>query len=123
MARKGRAKDPCNTTIEGYFGQFSISAHDDIASSPVYFIETVLSVETDDSNQQDFLKNLEVFREVFDIEELDFSEIMQRDIDDNRVSTELIPYLLGLGNYELNFSPQFNGLQDFSPNSWNSGPR
>jgi hypothetical protein len=33
-------------------------------------------------------------REVFDLKQLDFDEIMQRDIDDARVSLELIPYLL-----------------------------
>jgi hypothetical protein len=33
-------------------------------------------------------------REIFDFQSLDFDEIMQRDIDDARVSDELVPYLL-----------------------------
>ena len=40
------------------------------------------------------LSNIAPVREIFDFEQLEFDEIMQRDIDDARVSSELIPYLL-----------------------------
>ena len=40
-------------------------------------------------------------REVFEYETLDFDEIMQRDIDDARVSAELIPYLLDEKSVDL----------------------
>jgi hypothetical protein len=44
--------------------------------------------------QAQLLSMLAPVREVFDLKQLDFDEIMQRDIDDARVSLELIPYLL-----------------------------
>lgn len=44
--------------------------------------------------QQQLLSMLAPVREVFDLKQLGFEEIMQRDIDDARVSLELIPYLL-----------------------------
>ena len=35
------------------------------------------------------------WREVFNVEELSFDELLQRDLDDSRVAHDLIPYLLG----------------------------
>lgn len=114
--RKNKTQSPCNTVVNGVFGEFTVSNSDgDDSSSPVNFIEIVLSITSDDVKQNDFLANLEVFREVFDIEKLDFSEIMQRDIDDSRVSTELIPYLLGMPDYTHNFNSDFQGLSRFFP--------
>ena len=47
------------------------------------------------------LSALAPVREVFEYETLDFDEIMQRDIDDARVSAELIPYLLDEKSVDL----------------------
>lgn len=46
------------------------------------------------SSNDKLLSALAPVREIFDFKSLDFDEIMQRDIDDARVSAELVPYLL-----------------------------
>ena len=35
------------------------------------------------------------WREVFTVHEISFDELLQRDLDDNRVANQLIPYLMG----------------------------
>jgi hypothetical protein len=52
-----------------------------------------LSFLLDDDER--LLRALAPVREVFNLKDLDFEQLMQRDIDDARVATELIPYLLG----------------------------
>lgn len=47
------------------------------------------------------LSHIAPVREIFDLNELDFDEIMQRDIDDARVASELIPYLLDEQSVDL----------------------
>ncbi|MCK6523505.1 hypothetical protein L6R49_18995 [Myxococcota bacterium] len=51
-----------------------------------------LSFKLDDDER--LLRALSPVREVFNLKDLDFEQLMQRDIDDARVATELIPYLL-----------------------------
>ncbi|MEY3209873.1 MAG: hypothetical protein RIT28_354 [Pseudomonadota bacterium] len=51
-----------------------------------------LSFALDDDER--LLRALAPVREVFNLKDLDFEQLMQRDIDDARVATELIPYLL-----------------------------
>ena len=51
-----------------------------------------LSFLLDDDER--LLRALAPVREVFNLKDLDFEQLMQRDIDDARVATELIPYLL-----------------------------
>ena len=43
---------------------------------------------------EEVLKHLAPVREIFPTVDLEFDEIMQRDIDDARVSSDLVPYLL-----------------------------
>ena len=57
-------------------------------SIPVHFIQT--DVQFDDK----VMGKLETFREIFDQESLNLEQILQRDIDDARVSSDMIPYLL-----------------------------
>ena len=45
------------------------------------------------------------WREVFDIEELSFDELLQRDLNDSRVAHDLIPYLLEDNGYHARFFP------------------
>lgn len=40
--------------------------------------------------------HLRPVREILDVSDMDFNELLQRDLDDHRVATELIPYVLGL---------------------------
>ncbi len=45
------------------------------------------------------------WREIFQIEELSFDELIQRDLDDSRVAHDLIPYLLGETGQHARFFP------------------
>jgi hypothetical protein len=40
-------------------------------------------------------RHLRPVREVLDVRNMDFDQLLQRDLDDHRVATELVPYLLG----------------------------
>lgn len=81
-----------NVEIPGTLGSFSISKKDQPSNSiEVNYLLTHVSL---DSSQSQLLDMLAPVREVFDIDQLNFEEIMQRDIDDSRVSMDLVPYLL-----------------------------
>lgn len=79
--------------IKGSMGDFSVS-QDATSSIRVHYLLSHLGLELAGDHQERLLSRLAPFREVFDTRSLDFDQIMQRDIDDARVSTELIPYLL-----------------------------
>ena len=87
--------------IPGSVGTFSVRPTDTGESSiPVRYIQTHMRFTLDSSHQQRLFENLVPVREIFDNRNLGFDEIMQRDIDDSRVSTSLIPYLLSVGKGE-----------------------
>jgi hypothetical protein len=87
--------------IPGSVGTFSVGPTDAGESSiPVRYIQTHMRFTLDSSHQQRLFENLLPVREIFDNKNLGFDEIMQRDIDDSRVSTSLIPYLLSVGKGE-----------------------
>ena len=87
--------------IPGCVGTFSVRPTDTGESSiPVRYIQTHMRFTLDSSHQQRLFENLVPVREIFDNRNLGFDEIMQRDIDDSRVSTSLIPYLLSVGKGE-----------------------
>lgn len=79
--------------VKGSMGDFSVS-RGDAASLRVHYLLSHIGLELEGDHQERLLSKLAPFREVFDVRSLDFDQIMQRDIDDARVSTELIPYLL-----------------------------
>src|SRR5262245_53792218 len=82
--------------LEGSVGTFRIkdTSAPDNRSIQVAYLETHIGFDLSVAANESMLKHLEAFRELFPLKELDFDEIMQRDIDDARVSKELIPYLL-----------------------------
>jgi hypothetical protein len=45
------------------------------------------------------------WREIFQVEELSFDELIQRDLDDSRVAHDMIPYLLGETGHHARFFP------------------
>ena len=82
-------------TIKGSIGEFAVHSRDsENRSIRVQYMETHVGFATSGDSQERLLQQLAPVREVFNISELSFDELMQRDIDDARVSTELIPYLL-----------------------------
>lgn len=82
-------------TLPGTVGSFRVgSASISSKSLEVKFLLTHVGLSFSKSSNDKLLGALAPVREVFDVQNLDFDEIMQRDIDDARVSSELIPYLL-----------------------------
>jgi hypothetical protein len=89
-----------NVVIPGTAGSFAVSRKGTTSTAvEVNYILTHVALGT--PSQQQLLDMLAPVREVFDLEQLGFEEIMQRDIDDSRVSLDLIPYLLDNRNTGL----------------------
>jgi hypothetical protein len=85
-------------SIEGTIGDFSVATSDSKSRSiNVKYILTHSSLTLDGGHNEKLISNLVPVREIFDNKNLDFDEIMQRDIDDSRISLDLIPYLLEEG--------------------------
>lgn len=84
-----------NLSLEGSTGTFSVgTGKEGQKSLEVKYFLTHVSLDFSTGSNEALLSHLAPVREIFDLEQLDFDEIMQRDIDDSRVSSELIPYLL-----------------------------
>ena len=95
------ASSALNIEIPGTAGSFSISRKGEGSKVVgVQYLLTHVALGATGS-QAHLLDMLAPVREVFDIDQLDFNEIMQRDIDDARVSMDLIPYLLDHSNSGL----------------------
>lgn len=82
--------------LDGTIGKFLVSTSDGSSQGVEvrYLLTHVTLSEMQNAAQAKLLDMLAPVREVFDLNQLDFDEIMQRDIDDARVSLELIPYIL-----------------------------
>jgi hypothetical protein len=81
--------------IQGSIGEFSVRSQDRSAGSVrVQYIQTHIGFAVGGDAEERLLQQLAPVREVFNVSELGFEDLMQRDIDDARVSTDLIPYLL-----------------------------
>lgn len=83
--------------ISGSVGTFAVEPKDGGTSIPVQYIQTHVRFALDDTQQQRLFENLIPVREIFEAKDLGFDDLMQRDIDDGRVSGSLIPYLLQIG--------------------------
>ena len=83
--------------IRGAIGQFAVKpSGNGTGSIPVRYVQTHLTFALDNSHQQRFFETLAPVREIFKPHDLGFEDLMQRDIDDARVSNSLIPYLVTL---------------------------
>lgn len=78
--------------IEGNLGRFTTSAGE------VIFLQTkarLSSPESQDiSNAARLISLLIPAREALDVKEMDFNQLLQRDLDDHRIAHELVPYIL-----------------------------
>ena len=86
-----------DTHINGSVGEFKVSRAADGAEHRALTVRYMLShvtLSTSGGMQNKVLQQLAPVREVFPLERLELDELMQRDLNDSRVSTELIPYLL-----------------------------
>ena len=79
-------------TTKGSIGHFVVSEGGE-SSVRVEYLLTHVGLALEGDHEEGLLHELKPVREVFDLKRLSFEEIMQRDIDDARVSTKLIPYL------------------------------
>lgn len=95
MVLKLRKESALNLTLEGSTGSFSVGTGVEGQNSiEVKYFLTHVGLDFSSGFDEALLSELAPVREIFDVNQLDFDEIMQRDIDDARVSSELIPYLL-----------------------------
>ena len=82
-----------NLRLQGSSGRFQIGS-DAAKSLEVKYFLTNVGLALGQGANDHLLSELAPVREVFKTDELGFDELMQRDIDDARVTSELVPYLL-----------------------------
>lgn len=87
--------------LQGSVGSFKVGKSSKRESLEVKYILTHVGLNFEEGNDEKLLRELAPVREIFDFKSLDFDEIMQRDIDDSRVSGELIPYILDDSSIDL----------------------
>jgi hypothetical protein len=85
----GVQKDP----IFGTYGEFAIGSDGNRVRAQ--FLLTKMKPGSEGNWENTLASQMIPWREIFNIEELTFDELLQRDLDDSRVAHDLIPYLLG----------------------------
>ena len=89
--------------IFGLSGEFTIG--DGANTIRAKYILTKIKPGDDGSWECELASQMKPWREVFNVEELTFDELLQRDLDDSRVAHDLIPYLLGASGSRAKFFP------------------
>lgn len=116
--------------IFGTYGTFSLD-HEG-KSLPVKYLLTKMKPGKDGTWECEFASQLAPWREIFDVEELTFDELVQRDLDDSRVAHDLIPYILDDNDESARFFPPIlavlapsnssnKGISDYYPPISGSG--
>ncbi|HIK11148.1 MAG TPA: hypothetical protein IGS52_12900 [Oscillatoriaceae cyanobacterium M33_DOE_052] len=95
----GVQKDP----IYGTYGEFTIGSEQNRVRAQ--FLLTKMKPGSEGSWENNLASQMVPWREVFNLEELTFDELLQRDLDDSRVAHDLIPYLLGDSGAFARFFP------------------
>ena len=97
-----KKKSVLDVELRGSTGSFSVGARNAGQRSLLvkYFL-THIGLDFNVGTNEDILQHLAPVREMFNLEALDFDQIMQRDIDDARVSGDLIPYLLDKKSHDI----------------------
>jgi hypothetical protein len=86
--------------IDGIYGTFETPA------GRVAYLQTKAKVGGDGTTHGKLIKTLLPAREALNIQEMDFNQLLQRDLDDHRIATKLIEYVL---------NPPANSLPGFFP--------
>ena len=97
--RFGSKKD----SVHGSFGEFAVG--ESSSTIRAKYILTKVKPGNDGTPECKLASQMLPWREVFDVEELEFDELLQRDLDDSRVAHDLIPYLLGESGNRAKFFP------------------
>src|SRR5437016_2890473 len=97
--------------IEGTWGDFRTR------SGQVSYIMTNARLGGEGTDwERRLTSRLRPVREVLGVADMDFDELLQRDLDDHRVATELVPYLLrGADTGPAFFPPILAVLLPFEP--------
>lgn len=102
MSLRLKRESVLNLTLEGSVGSFNVGrGRSNQNSLDVKYFLTHVGLDFSGGASEDIMRHMAPVREIFEFEHLDFDEIMQRDIDDARVSSELIPYLLDPKSHDL----------------------
>ena len=101
MRRRSRYAQPATIDVQGVLGTFKVPR----ANLTVEYVLTYASLDGGESANGQLLDLLAPVREVFHLEDLDFDHLLQRDLDDFRVSEEMVPYLLGETSSDPRFFP------------------
>lgn len=76
-------------SVEGTWGEFITPA-----GNVSYLLTKARLGTTGTDRERRLTSQLVPVRELFSVADMDFSQILQRDLDDHRVATQLVPYLL-----------------------------
>lgn len=113
-----------NDPIFGTYGEFTVGSG--VNSIRAHFLLSKMKPGAEGSWENLLASQMVPWREIFNVEELSFDELLQRDLDDSRVAHELIPYLLGDQETTARFFPpilavlvpknlQKSGIQPYYP--------
>jgi hypothetical protein len=89
--------------IYGTFGEFSVGVG--INQITAKYLLTKIKPGNMGYWENHLATQMAPWREIFNIDELSFEELIQRDLDDSRVAHDLIPYLLGETGHHARFFP------------------
>lgn len=102
MSLQLKRESALNLPLKGSVGSFKVgTGRPGQNSLEVKYFLTHVGLDFGSGSNEAVLNHMAPVRELFDFEDLDFDEIMQRDIDDARVSSELVPYLLDAKSADL----------------------
>jgi hypothetical protein len=92
-----------NDPIYGTYGEFTVGPeHNQIRAQ---YLLTKVKPGSEGSWENLLASQMVPWREVFNVEEITFDELLQRDLDDSRVAHDMIPYLLGDKEASARFFP------------------
>lgn len=90
-------------SVYGSYGEFSVGVGPSKVSAK--YLLTKIRPGQQGTWENQLASQMAPWREVFNIEELSFDELIQRDLDDSRVAHDMIPYLLGETGHHARFFP------------------
>jgi hypothetical protein len=89
--------------IYGTFGEFAVGLGPTQVKAK--YLLTKIRPGNQGSWENHLASKMSPWREIFQVEELSFDELIQRDLDDSRVAHDMIPYLLGETGHHARFFP------------------
>lgn len=101
MNRRSNYGKPPTIDVQGVLGNFKVPD----ANLTVEYVLTYVPLDGGQTENGQLLELLVPVREAFDLRDLDFDQLLQRDLDDFRVSEEMIPYILGKTSSDPRFFP------------------